>query len=181
MNRLAPLIVAAVWFGCVGDVCAELKSLDIHLREPFAGGMSFGDVGPYDRIVGVAKFEIDPAHPRNRDIVDLHLAPRNAAGKVEFESDVYMLAPHDPTKGNGAILYDVNNRGRKLALRFFNHTTAVDVPTTAEHAGDGFLMPSRLHNRLVGLARRTAAGRRTLLMALRGRRNGSGARVVVMR
>jgi hypothetical protein len=137
-----PTIVFAllVWACSFAPLHAELVSLEFHTREPFADGMSYGDVGPYERLVGVAKFELEPDHPRNRAIVDLDLAPRNARGKVEFESDVYMLAPRDPRKGNGAILYDVNNRGGKLALRFFNHTTATNAPTTAAHAGDGFLM-----------------------------------------
>src|SRR4051812_32624577 len=95
---------------------AELQELVIHRREPFAGGAAFGDTGPYEKLVGVARFAVDPAHARNRPIVDLPLAPRNADGKVEFEADVFILAPKDPAKGNGAILYDVNNRGNKLAL-----------------------------------------------------------------
>jgi hypothetical protein len=138
--RLVALGLLSALFASSDIARAELVSLTFHTREPFAGGMAFGDVGPYERLVGVAKFAIDPEHPRNRDIVDLRLASRNAAGRIEFESDVYILAPQDPAKGNGAILYDVNNRGGKLALRFFNHTTATNTPTTAEHAGDGFLM-----------------------------------------
>lgn len=119
---------------------AELKSLEIFERVPFAEGKSFGEVGPYDRLTGIAKFELDPIDPHNRAIVDLELAPRNAAGRVEFESDVVILAPRDIAKGNGAILYDVNNRGRKLALRFFNHAEQKNHPTTEADAGDGFLM-----------------------------------------
>jgi hypothetical protein len=116
---------------------AELLKLDIHRREPFAGGRSFGDTGPYEKLVGVARFAVDPEHARNRGIVDLDLAPRNAAGKVEFESDVYILAPKDPAKGNGAVFYDVNNRGNKLALRFFNGGPGGNDPTDP---GDGFLL-----------------------------------------
>jgi hypothetical protein len=118
----------------------ELVSLEIHQREPFAGGMTFGQTGAYDILRGVARFAIDPANERNKAIVDLELAPRNAAGKVEFASDVCLLVPHDKSKANGAILYDVNNRGNKLALRFFNFAPGENDPTTAEHAGDGFLM-----------------------------------------
>src|SRR5258705_11557624 len=82
---------------------AELVSLEFHQRQPFAGGKSFGKVGPYDRLVGVARFAVDPAHARNRDIVDLSLAPRNGRGLVEFASDVCILLPRDPSKGNGAL------------------------------------------------------------------------------
>src|SRR5262249_36291678 len=59
--------------------------------------------------------------------------------KVEFEADVFILAPKDPAKGNKAIFYDVNNRGNKLALRFFNDAPGGNDPTTAADGGDGFL------------------------------------------
>ncbi len=119
---------------------AELTALEIYRREPFAEGMAFGEVGPYEKLVGVARFTVDPKHVRHRDIVDLDLAPRNAKGLVEFEADVYILAPKDPAKGNGALLYDVNNRGNKLALRFFNNGGGGNNPTTKADAGDGFLL-----------------------------------------
>jgi hypothetical protein len=116
---------------------AELRELVIHRREAFAGGAAFGDAGPYEKLVGVARFAVDPDNARNRDIVDLSLAPRNAEGKVEFESDVCILAPRDTARGNGAILYDVNNRGNKLALRFFNGAPGGNDLAAA---GDGFLL-----------------------------------------
>src|SRR5437762_14130494 len=99
---------------------AELVKLEIQRREPFANGVPFGDTGPYEKLVGIARFAVDPSLDRNRGIVDLDLAARNAQGKVEFAADFYVLAPKDPSKGNGAILYDVNNRGNKLALAMFN-------------------------------------------------------------
>src|SRR5262245_26951188 len=116
-----------------------LVSFTITERTPFADGKSFGETGPYERIVGVARFAIDPNDPHNRIIVDLDRAPRNADGKVEFECDVFLLAPKDPSKGNGAILYDVNNRGNKLALGFFNRGGGGNDPKTERDAGDGFL------------------------------------------
>jgi len=118
---------------------AELIRFEITERAPFADGHSFGEVGPYEKIVGRAHFALDPTLRQNEAVVDLKLAPRNAAGKVEFWSDVFILAPADPTKGNGALLYDVNNRGNKLALGMFNYSGG-NNPTTKEHAGDGFLM-----------------------------------------
>src|SRR5262245_32679898 len=120
-RRLLLAIAALANLGLVVPTArAELLELVIHRREAFAEGAAFGDAGPYEKFVGVARFAVDPGNARNRDIADLLLAPRNAAGKVEFESDVCILAPRDPARGNGAILYDVNNRGNKLALRFFN-------------------------------------------------------------
>src|SRR5437773_9497807 len=37
-------------------VSAEVTSLTVLHRKPFAGGKSFGDAGPYEQIVGIAKF-----------------------------------------------------------------------------------------------------------------------------
>ena len=118
---------------------AELVRFEITERVPFADGHSFGEVGSYEKIVGRAYFALDPALRQNEAVVDIELAPRNAAGRVEFWSDFFILAPADPTKGNGALLYDVNNRGNKLALGMFNYG-GNNNPTTLEHAGDGFLM-----------------------------------------
>jgi hypothetical protein len=119
---------------------AEVASLQILKREPFAGGQVFGEVGPYDQITAIARFAIDPKDARNRVIVDLDLAPRNADGKVEFAADVVILTPKDQAKGNGAILYDVNNRGDKLALGMFNRPVGGPSPEAKNPAGDGFLM-----------------------------------------
>src|SRR6516225_7861718 len=119
---------------------AEVISLKIHKREPFAGGKAFGEVGPYEQLTGVARFAIDPGHAANRVIVDLDLAPKNADGKVEFAADVVILTPKDPAKGNGAIFYEVNNRGNKLALGMFNRPPGDPGPTKDNPAGDGFLM-----------------------------------------
>ncbi|MDW8224322.1 MAG: alpha/beta hydrolase domain-containing protein, partial [Gemmatales bacterium] len=123
-----------------GVSSAELVDLVIHRRELFAGGKPFGETGPYVKLVGVARFAIDPDHPAHRDIADLALAPRNAQGKVEFRADVYILAPADLRKGNGTILYDVNNRGNKLALVYFNEAPGNNDPTSEADAGNGFLM-----------------------------------------
>lgn len=140
MRTRATLLALAFTFLTASAARAELRALEIIKREPFAGGMTFGDVGPYEKIVGIARFAVDPKHARNSAIIDLGLAPKNGDGKVEFESDVFILMPKDPAKGNRALLYDVNNRGNKLALRFFNNGSGGNDPTTAADAGDGFLM-----------------------------------------
>jgi hypothetical protein len=136
MTRRISLLLFVLTLGAA-SARAEVVALDVQRREPFLGGMAFGDVGPYEVIAGVARFAVDPAHPRNGLIVDLPLAPRNKEGKVEFESDFYILAPKDPSKGNGALLYDVNNRGNKVALRMFN--TSSDGNEPSKGGGNGFL------------------------------------------
>ena len=121
------------------SAAADVASVAVHRRVPFAEGASFGNTGPYEKITGVVRFAVDPAHPRNKAIVDLEFAPRNAEGKVEFEADFLILTPRDPARGNRAILYEVNNRGRVLAVRAFNGGPGGNDPSTRADAGDGFL------------------------------------------
>lgn len=136
-RRILAIVLAVL---AASTARAELVDMKIVKREPFAGGKAFGDVGPYEEIIAVARFAIDPKAARNRVIVDLDLAPKNADGKVEFAADVVILAPRDIAKGNGAIFYDVNNRGNKLALGMFNRPPGGPGPDAKNPAGDGFLM-----------------------------------------
>jgi Alpha/beta hydrolase domain len=119
---------------------ARVTRLEILRTEPFAAGMVFGERGAYEKVVGRFHGELDPAHPLNAGIVDLDKAPRNGAGHVEYSADFYILKPADLSRGNGALLYDVNNRGNKRALIQFSSAPAANDPATAEHAGNGFLM-----------------------------------------
>jgi hypothetical protein len=137
-QRRTWLALAVLALACTA-VRAELRTLEIISRQPFADGMEFGNAGPYDKVLAVARFAVDPAHARNRGIVDLDKAPKDPTGKVLFESDVFILMPKDPAKGNGAIFYDVNNRGNKVALGMFNGPIRANDPTTRADAGNGFL------------------------------------------
>src|SRR5262245_24750689 len=94
--------------------------LRLDTRELFADGAAFGEVGPYERLAGQVSFAIDPNEPANRTIVDLNHAPRNAAGLVEYATDIYLLKPLDLGRGNRRLLYDVNNRGTIRVIQFFN-------------------------------------------------------------
>ena len=93
-----------------------ITAIEIKSRAPFVGGASFGPIGAYERLDGVAIGELDPTHPANRTIVNLDKAPRNARGRVEYRSDICILRPTDAEKANGRILYEVNNRGRIMLL-----------------------------------------------------------------
>ena len=70
----------------------------------------------------------------------MNFAPRNERGQVEFVGDLFILAPADLSKSCGAALYDVNNRGNKLALRFFNFAPGGNNPQEEKDLGDGFLL-----------------------------------------
>jgi len=110
------------------------------VESPTFEGMAFGDVGPYESIVGRALCEIDPAAPQNRGIVNLDKAPRNAAGLVEYDVDVYMLRPVDPGRGNGWLFYEVLNRGGKRSINRINNGSPSNTPRLKSDVGTGFLM-----------------------------------------
>jgi hypothetical protein len=95
----------------------------------FAGGMSFGSVGQYQRLDGTAYFEVDPKDPLNAMIVNLDKAPRNARGLVEFSSPFFILKPLDMTSSNHKIFFGLNNRGNKIeiAQRLINAAEASSI------------------------------------------------------
>jgi len=119
---------------------AEVERIEITSREVFSDGMVFGDTGAYEKIRGQLFYAVEPDNPANSAIVDLDLAPRGADGKVRFQGDFLLLKPVDLTRGNGRLLYDVNNRGNLYMLRHINGGARTNDPTTAEDAGIGFLM-----------------------------------------
>ncbi len=139
---MKPILLLLAAFMIAGTANARVTSVRIDTVEPFAGGQSFGATGAYERVIGVAKGELDPADPRNAGIVGLAQARRNAAGKVEYETDIFLLRPTDPTKGNHLLLFDILNRGNKVVTNRLNTTTPKDDsndPSTVANAGDGFL------------------------------------------
>ena len=114
---------------------AEVTSVTITSRTMLADGRSFGSTGPYERLVGRIEFAIDPADPHNAVIVDLAHARRDSDGRVHFSSDLNVLRPSDPAKGNGVLLFHVSNRGVMDLLGAFNRSNASDGGI-----GDGLLM-----------------------------------------
>ena len=119
---------------------ARLVRLRIERREIVASGKVFGLAGPYEKLIGIAEFSLDPDQPQNQIIVDLPLAPRNVDGDVEFSAEFYLLKPVDPTRGNGRLFYEVGNRGSKRILRTFQKAPRSSDPMTVEEFGDGSLM-----------------------------------------
>ncbi len=147
-NRV--LRIAMPFFLAVGAICAappaqaRIKKIQITAKEsPTFGGYSWPGVGQYEKITGKAFGELDPKDPKNAVIVDLQLAPRNAAGKVEYSFDFYILKPIDLAKGNHKVLYEPPNRGRKT-IAAFNRGVGGDDPGSVHDASllaNSFLMP----------------------------------------
>ena len=120
-----------------------LLSVEIDRVEPFADGVAFGETGAYERVIGKARGEIDPGHPGNKGIALIDKAPLNARGRVEYTTDIFILRPRDFARGNGRILYEVNNRGRKMLFgNIADGPQGVNDPKTLADVGNGF--PLRL-------------------------------------
>jgi hypothetical protein len=127
-------ILACTWLVASATLArAEVVGVDVTSRTEFANGEAFGDTGAYELVTGRIRFAVDPANMRDKVIVDLDKAPRNAAGQVEFAADLAILKPKDAAKANGTLLLDVVNRGNKTVLSGFNKAALDEV-------GDGFLM-----------------------------------------
>jgi hypothetical protein len=122
-------------------ISAEVTNVTITSRTILAGGQSFGSTGPYETLVGRIEFALDPNDPHNVGIVDLNHARRDADGRVRFSSDLYVLRPVDLSKGNGVLLFEVPNRGRRGLLGRFNRAERPgNDPTIDPDFGDGLLM-----------------------------------------
>lgn len=123
--RIVSILVALVLVAAAA-ADAEVTRIDITSR----ADVSFGG---YEKIVGRVFFAVDPADPRNMVVADLDKAPRNALGRVEFSSDFELIRPK--AAGNGVLLVDVVNRGRRTVLPNFNR-----VGGRNPDVGDGFLL-----------------------------------------
>jgi len=137
--QLCSLLVAVSFLGSRAE--ARVTRIDVTTREVVLDGMPFGETGPYEKLRGTVHFEVDPFDPRNGVVFDIDKAPRNQNGMVEFAADFYILKPVDLGKGNGALLYEVNNHGNKQMIFYLNNSLSIGNDlSVATDFGDGFLM-----------------------------------------
>jgi alpha/beta hydrolase family protein len=138
MFRRLFLIVSAALFTL--PCHAEVVRIEVKSRADLLAGKSFGSAGAYEKLSGRIYFAVDPRNSANRIIADIDNAQKNAAGKVEFSSDFYIIKPKELKNGNGSVLYEVSNRGNKGMLGFFDFASASVDPQNASDFGDGFLL-----------------------------------------
>lgn len=148
-NARAITLSVAAWVGAHSEAAlaqraalapASVERFEIRAREDAFGGASFVGVGVYERIDAVAHVTLDPNHAANRSIVDLALAPRDANGRVAYDTDVTILRPKDPSRASGTLLLDILNRGNRLALSVLNDVPRGSAPSDPASAGSGFAM-----------------------------------------
>ena len=137
VGRAGVHILLLALAGGVSAARSEVVEVRFGAPEPYAEGRSFGAIGPYVSLKGIAKGELDPTDDRNKVIVGLEKAPLNARGMVEYETDIHILRPADMSKGSGRLLYEAPNRGNKvLMLRLHNSRAGQAKVNDAKTAAD---------------------------------------------
>ena len=178
-QTIGPVLFAFI-LGLTAPAEAEITRIVItRTQSPTFDGLSFGEVGQYEKLAGRAFGEVDPNDPRNALIVDIGLAPRNARGRVEYSTDVFILRPVDPARGNHRVFFEINNRGSLLSFgRMNDAATGGNDPTTAADAGIGFLMRQGYTIVLSGWDATVAAGAGRQTISVPIAKNPDGSSIV---
>ena len=135
-NVTAVLIASGVVFALATQpIEAKVVRVVVERTAPYAGGKTFGEAGAFERLEGTVYMEVDPHDPLNAVIVNLDRAPRNDAGMVEFSAPFVIIKPVDMSRGNGKLLYGINNRGNAIEISF--QTFPPLAPGASPESGDG--------------------------------------------
>jgi hypothetical protein len=180
LRPVASVVAIGFLLGFASSSEARITRLEIERTDVAFGGQQFGNVGAYEHLVGQVYGEIDPADPKNAIIQDLSLAPRNQHGMVEYATSVEILKPKDMTHSNRVLLFDVANRGNKIALAALNSGIA---PIPAQRnalstAGDGYLMRDGYTLVWFGWQQDVLSGEDRMLMKHVVARNPDGSSVI---
>ena len=127
----------------IGSTNAGVTHLEINKTISIGQGKTFGDGGSYEKISGVAYFEISPGHKRNKTIADITRTTVNEAGNVTFSADFEILRPVDPQKASGTLFLEAPAQGEKLSFGLM-HDVEQNVDLNSIHEttdlGNAFLM-----------------------------------------
>ena len=159
---------------------ARITRIDAKVVEsPTFGGRTFGPVGQYEKLRGTAFGEVDPRDPHNAVIADIQNAPRNARGMVEYSTDIWLVRPIDRSRANRRLFFELNNRGDNRSFEALNDaTTGGNDPTTAEDAGNGFLMNQGYTILEAGWDATVAPGEDRFQISVPTARNADGSSIV---
>jgi hypothetical protein len=107
------------------------------VRFEIARTEAYGSFGPGDfvRIDGRIVGELAQDEP----IPGLDKAVKNARGRLEYTTPITIIAPKDAGTGNGALLFDVPNRGRSIAHALYSSPRGKFLPLGLLEPGTGFL------------------------------------------
>ena len=115
-------------------VRGEVTKVNITNRVTVANGQAFGKTGPYEKLTGTIEFAVDPKEPHNARITDIDRAMPATDKRVHFTSDLMVIKPVDPVKGNGVLLFEVVNRGNILRRGFRLPPTNRNFMANAAHS-----------------------------------------------
>jgi len=111
------IVLVAATLALPSSVDARVKKIVVEKKvSPAFDGASFGPAGPYETLAGRAFGELDPKDPRNALITDITLAPKNAAGMVEYVASFYVVKPIDMSKASRLMWQDAPNRGGRITI-----------------------------------------------------------------
>src|SRR5438876_224313 len=139
---------------------ARVKRIEIDSRlAPAFDGQSFGEAGRYEVLTGRAVGELDPALPQNAIIQDIRLAPRNAAGMVEYTATFQLVKPIDMARSSHLLWHDVPNRGGRITIAPAERMTG-DIGLSSGWQGDqtGTTEPGPLNDYVIVPVAKNADG-----------------------
>ena len=110
-SRITLAALTSVLIIAAGAAEGRIVKITIDSTTPVANGELFGTVGAYELLRGTAYGELDPNVRHNSGITDIPLAPKNAAGRVEYKAQFAIHKPVDLSKASGILVYNVPNRG----------------------------------------------------------------------
>jgi hypothetical protein len=90
---------------------AEVVSVEVTHRQPWAGGQVFGNVGAYEILRGTVHYAIDPHSPSASNVTDIRHARVDARGLVEYSGPFLLIRPVNAARGNHTTLVEVANKG----------------------------------------------------------------------
>ena len=118
------------------ELHAKVLRVEITSRQDVLGGQSFGDAGPYERIVGKVYYEAPVANWHDSQVVDIGNAVNESNGKVQFSADFVVFRPKVTSKANGSMLLEVPNRGSSRIVALVDGGDW----DLAHNAGDAWLL-----------------------------------------
>lgn len=118
---------------------AQARVLRVDVISRTAIPSSNPDLPDYDKILARVYFAVSAENAHNRGIVDLDKTEKgrvDRAGEIVFAADLFLLRP--VSKGNGALLLEIPNRGGKGLLWLVDGGKA--DPESAADLGDAWLL-----------------------------------------
>ncbi len=130
-------LILGCFAGMALSLAAALPALADVTRLEITSKESYGTFRPGEYVLWKGKLhgELSPKEA----IPDIDKVKTNARGMVEYTSDITLLMPATPSKGNGTLIVDVPNRGRVYGIALYNspHDEPFESGTLAQ--GTGFL------------------------------------------